>query len=193
MSSKDASGTEQDGRPYRVVVLGVTGSGKTTAGRRVARALGAKHVELDALWWGPNWTASDPEDFRERLAAAIDGADRWVTDGGYASHVWDITWTRADAALWLDYPLPLILTRLFRRSARRIFSREELWNGNRESFRSQFLSRQSLFSWAVQTHGKYRKSYPEHFARPELRRLWVARCTSPAQTEQWIRRLEVAA
>lgn len=191
MGTHDVRGAERDARPRRVVVLGVTGSGKTTAARRVAGALGAKHIELDALWWGPNWTASDPEDFRERLAAAIEGVDCWVADGGYASHVWDITWSKADAALWLDYPLPLILVRLFRRSAGRIFSREELWNGNRESFRSQFLSRESLFSWAVQTHGKYRKSYPEHFARPELRHLWVARCTSPVQADRWIRRLEV--
>jgi adenylate kinase family enzyme len=191
MSIGNTGRATDDGRPRRVIVLGVTGSGKTTAGKRIAAALNAKHIELDALWWGPEWTPSEPDDFRARLTATIDGVDTWVTDGGYASHVWDITWVKADAALWLDYPLPLIMSRLFRRTTGRLIRREELWNGNTENFRSQFLSRDSLFSWAVQTHRKYRKSYPEHFARPELRNLWVARCTSPAQAEKWIRRLEV--
>ena len=37
----------------RVVVVGTTCSGKTTYAGRLARALGAQHVELDALYWLP--------------------------------------------------------------------------------------------------------------------------------------------
>jgi len=105
-----------EGDPRRVVVLGVTGSGKTTAGARIARAIGARHVELDALYWGPNWTAGEPEAFREQVRAAIEGCERWVTDGGYATIVMDITWVHADAIVWLDYPLWLTMWRLFRRT-----------------------------------------------------------------------------
>lgn len=187
-----AGATGATSRPCRLVVLGVTGSGKTTAAARAARALHARHVELDALYWGANWTPAEIPDFRQRILSSIDAVNRWVTDGGYASHVWDVTWVRADTVLWLDYPLPLILARLFRRSARRVVTRERLWNGNQESFRSQFLSRDSLFSWAVQTHGKYRRTYPEHFAREELRHLRVVRMRSPGGVESWLRALEVA-
>lgn len=189
MSSTGTSGAEDDGRPRRVVVLGVTGSGKTTAGRRVAGILGAKHIELDALWWGPNWTPSEPEDFRPRLTTAIDGVDRWVTDGGYASHVWDITWVRADVALWLDYPLALIMARLLRRTSRRLVTGERLWHDNKESFRAQFMSRESLFLWAKQSHAKYRQSYPEYFTRQELRHVKLVRCSSPGKTEAWLQSL----
>lgn len=179
----------ENARPCRLVVLGVTGSGKTTAAARAARMLDAKHIELDALHWGPNWTPSEPEVLRERVAGAIEGVDRWVTDGGYASHVWDITWVRADTALWLDYPLPLIMTRLLRRTSRRLVTRERLWNGNQESFRSQFLSRDSLFLWAKQTHSKYRKSYPAYFGREALRHVRLVRCAYPSKTEAWLQAL----
>lgn len=187
-----AGASDATPRPCRLVVLGVTGSGKTTAASRAARALQARHIELDALYWGPDWTPAEVPDFRHRIVSSIDAVDRWVTDGGYASHVWDVTWVRADTVLWLDYPLPLILVRLFRRSARRVVTRERLWNGNQESFRSQFLSRESLFAWAVQSHRKYRRTYPEHFAREELRHLRVVRMRSPGRVESWLRALEVA-
>ncbi len=54
--------------------------------------------------------------------------------------------------MWLDPPLTVILARLWRRSVGRIRSGEEIWGGNREMFRNTFLSRDSLFVWALKTH-----------------------------------------
>jgi adenylate kinase family enzyme len=176
--------------PRRAIVLGVTGSGKTTAARRLARAIGAQHVELDALYHGPNWQPAETPVFRERVAAAIARQDAWVTDGGYASHVWDLTWTTADTVVWLDYPLPLILWRLFRRTMSRWWRDEELWNGNKESLRAHFMSRDSLFLWALQSRKKYRVTYPEYFARTELSHLRVLRFRSPKETERWFQHVE---
>jgi adenylate kinase family enzyme len=39
----------------RLVVVGTSGSGKTTMAAHLARALGVVHVELDALQHGPDW------------------------------------------------------------------------------------------------------------------------------------------
>ena len=41
----------------RTVVVGTTGSGKTTVAAELARRLGVSHVEMDALYWGPDWTS----------------------------------------------------------------------------------------------------------------------------------------
>ncbi len=130
----------------RLIVLGTSGSGKTTLAKTLATLIDAPCVELDALNWGPNWTAADTATFRAQVAAATAG-ERWVVDGGYTS-VRDLLWPRADAIIWLDYPIGVNLWRLFWRVCRRIRSKEELWNGNRESFRANFLSRDSLFVWA---------------------------------------------
>ncbi|MBI5287777.1 MAG: adenylate kinase [Chloroflexi bacterium] len=176
--------------PQRVVVLGVTGSGKTTAARRIADAIGAHHIELDALYWEPNWTEAEIPVFQQRVRDAIVGHDRWVTDGGYASHVIDITWVRADTIIWLDYPLRLTMWRLFRRTTTRLIRREQLWQGNNESFRAQFLSRNSLFLWAWTSHKKYQQSYPHHLARPDLALATIHRFHTPSAFHHWLTSLE---
>ena len=50
--------------PYkRVVVVGVTSSGKSTLAEKLARCLGLNFIELDALNWEPNWQAAPLEVF----------------------------------------------------------------------------------------------------------------------------------
>ena len=171
---------------HRIVVVGTTGSGKTTLARHLARRLKVTHVELDALHWDPNWTSTPTPIFRDRTAAALGGA-AWTVDGNY-SKVRDIIWARADTVIWLDYSLPLILWRLSRRTLWRLITRVELWNGNRERFREQFFSRDSLFLWVLSTYRRRRQEYPPLFARPEYAHLMVVHLRSPRSS----RRLLVA-
>jgi len=65
----------------RVAVIGTTGSGKTIFARRLAAALDAPHVELDALYWGPGWTRRGS--FRQDVLDAI-RQPRWVVEGTIA-------------------------------------------------------------------------------------------------------------
>jgi adenylate kinase family enzyme len=67
-------------------VIGSTGSGKTTFARALAQRLGIPHIELDALFWQPNWTMTAPDEFKQRVAAAL-GAGEWVVDGNYNSRL----------------------------------------------------------------------------------------------------------
>ena len=126
------------GRPYRIIVSGTTGSGKTTVSKRLAELLGLRHVELDAYRHGPNWAETPDALFRENLRAALSG-DRWVADGNY-SLARDVVWSRAATLVWLDYPINVVMWRLFWRTIRRGVTRQELWNGNRESIWEHFLT-----------------------------------------------------
>jgi adenylate kinase family enzyme len=173
----------------RVVVVGTTGSGKTSVARRLAGRLGVPHVELDALQWEPNWTAAETSVLRDRAARAVAG-DGWVVDGNY-SKVRDIVWPRAEVLIWLDYSLPVIIRQLARRTIRRILRREELWSGNKESFRVTFFSRDSLFVWVLQTYRRHRREYAELPRRPEHAHLRVVRLRSPAETRAWLAGLAV--
>ena len=91
--------------------------------------------------------------------------------------------------VWLDYSLPVILLRLWRRSIRRVVSREELWNGNKESVRTLFFSRDSLFLWALQTYKRRRREYPMLLKRPEYMHLKVVHLKSPGQADKWLERV----
>jgi len=168
----------------RIAVIGTSGSGKTTLACQLADRLGLPHVELDALHWDANWTMAPLPVFRERVARALAG-DAWVVDGNY-SKVRDVVWPRAQLIVWLDYGLPVIFWRLFWRSLRRSLSREELWNGNRERLRDQFLSRDSLFLWALQTNRRHRAEYVALLGRPEHAHLKLVRLRSPGAARAWL-------
>jgi len=168
----------------RIVVIGTSGAGKTTLARELAAHLGCPHIEADALHWGPNWTASSPEAFRAMIDQATAG-ECWTFDGNY-SKVRDIVWGRADTLIWLDYPLPVILWRLLRRTLRRSLGREVLWNGNRESFWKQFFTRESLLLWALTSNGRHRRQYPLLVRQPEYAHLTVIRLRSPRETAAWL-------
>ena len=168
----------------RVVVVGSTGAGKSTLAEQLAAGLGGAFVDLDALNWGPNWTPAPLDVFRARAAAALVG-ERWAVAGNYRN-LRDITWGRADTLVWLDYPLPLIMGRLLRRTVRRIVTQEELWGGNRETLRSQFTGRDSLFLYATRTYARRRREITAELARPEHEHLTVWHFRRPAETAAWL-------
>ena len=64
----------------RVVIVGSTGSGKTTLARELAAKLGLSHVELDKMHWGPGWSIPTDEAFLPAVAAAASG-EEWVIEG----------------------------------------------------------------------------------------------------------------
>jgi adenylate kinase family enzyme len=115
----------------RISVTGPSGSGKTWVSAELARRLGLRHVELDALHHGPNWESCGAEVLRERVLEATQGED-WVTDGTYHAMLGDLVLERTHTLVWLDLPVPLVMWRLLRRTRRRIKHRIVLWSGNVE-------------------------------------------------------------
>jgi len=162
----------------RVVIGGETSAGKTTFSRALARRLDVPVIELDALFWGPNWTKPAPEEFRARVAERI-AADAWVVDGNY-SVARDLVWSRADTFVWLDPPFRVLLWRLFLRTNRRIRSGEALWSGsgNRERFINAYLSKDSLYVWLVRAYRRHQRAWPRALVQPAYAHLHVHRLRS---------------
>ncbi len=150
----------------RLVVVGCSGSGKTTMARALSQALGLRHVELDGLNWDPGWrnlTAEDPETFRRRIAEAAAG-EAWVMDGNYV-RVAGAHWGRATAFVWMDTPKATVMRRVVWRSFTRAVSKQELWagTGNRELFR-RWLDKEHPIRWAWDTWATVRDRYGGWFA-----------------------------
>ena len=160
----------------RIAIVGASGNGKTTLARALAQRLSLPHVELDALHHGPNWTEASPEELRARVLERM-SPDGWVIDGNYASKIGDLVTSQADTVVWLDQPLRVILWRLWRRTLRRIRRHEELWSGNRESWRSAFVGRESLFAWTIRSHRRFRRELPGSD---------LVRLRSAGEIERWL-------
>jgi adenylate kinase family enzyme len=173
----------------RIVVVGTTGSGKTMLARELAKRLGIPYVELDALYWEPQWTEPTVEVFRERVSRAVSG-EAWVVDGNY-SKVRDLVWPRADTVVWVDFSLPVILQPLVRRTFQRVVTQEELWSGNRERLRTALFSRNSLFVWALKTYRRRRREYSALPRMSEFAHLTIVRLRSPRAAEMWLSAVSV--
>jgi adenylate kinase family enzyme len=169
----------------RIAVQGTSGSGKTTVARELARRHGVPHVELDALFHGPGWAETPAEEFQRRVAAATDG-DGWVVDGNYDGKLGDLVLGRADTVVWLDLPLRVALSRVTRRTVRRIRTSEELWSGNRESWRGGFFGWESMFVWTIRSHLRHRGARAARLA--QHRHLRVVRLRTPAEVESYLAR-----
>jgi adenylate kinase family enzyme len=168
--------------PRKIAVVGTTGSGKTVLAEQLADYHDVPHVELDALHWGPNWTEPTADEFRARVQAALPDAG-WVVDGHYGGKLGDLVLGQADLVVWLDPPLRTILGRLWTRTLRRIRAGDELWGGNRETWRGAFLSRKSLFVWALKTHFRRRRTLSS-----ELAPLNAVRLRSRGEADAWLER-----
>jgi adenylate kinase family enzyme len=147
-----------DERLERVVVVGTSGCGKTTFARQLAKALGSTHVELDALFWGPEWTPKPETEF-VRLTDSATNSARWVVDGNYRT-VRDLVWPRATTIVWLNFGFATVFGQALRRTLHRALSGEALFAGNRESLGRTFLSRESILLWVLQTYWRRRRDYP---------------------------------
>ena len=143
----------------RIIIVGSSGSGKTSLAKAISVRCQIPHIELDSLFWKSNWQESADDEFFSKIQVALENAgDSWVLDGNY-SRAQSIIWPLADTIIWLDYPLWLSFARLLRRTLRRMFTREMLWGNNRESVREVFFSKESILLYSLKTHKTRRQKY----------------------------------
>ncbi|WP_432941432.1 hypothetical protein ACQPXM_33600 [Kribbella sp. CA-253562] len=167
----------------RVVVIGVAGSGKSTVARALSERLDAPHIELDAIFWQPNWTKLDEDEFAARVAAAT-ATGPWIADGNYSQRIRQITWPAADTIVWLDLPRPVIMWQLLRRTIHRTRTGTELWNGNHERALKDQLSRdpaKSILLWSWRTYTPTKREYAEAMNDPRYAQVTFVRLKSRRQ------------
>jgi hypothetical protein len=151
----------------RILVYGVTGSGKSTAAQRIAARTGLPPTLADELTWAPGWVPVAEDEQRRRMAAVV-AQDRWVLDTAYGAWL-DFVLPRVDLVVGLDYPRWFSLQRVFRRSVMRAIDKKPICNGNTESFRAMF-GRDSIIGWHFRSFGRKRGRM----------RTWAAAAEGPA-------------
>ena len=173
----------------RVIVVGSSGSGRTTLARGISQALGSPHIELDAIRPGPNWTEPPDAIFREKVGDATQ-EDIWVVDGNY-SIARDVLWPKATTLIYLDYSVGVIMRRLIARTLRRNIKREVLWNGNKENILDNFkiFSNESMIAYLLKNHWRHRRDFTRLFEHPDYAHVQKLRFRTPRATEEWLKGL----
>lgn len=177
--------------PRRINVVGSSGAGKSTVSKRLADLLSIPSIEMDALFWGPDWHWPSDEEFFGKLERALERED-WILDGNYPRTTF-IKWQRVETVVWLDYSFVRTFLQSIRRAFVRSWTRQEIWpgTGNCESFRKSFFSKDSIILWSITNHGKIRKRYQKMILDPNYAHIEFVRLTGPRQTECYFRSLEI--
>jgi adenylate kinase family enzyme len=180
----DRAGGGGDGTagPKRILLYGVTGSGKTTLARQISEVTGLPwHSVDDEIGWLPGWVER-PRDEQRHLAERIASSEEWVLDTAYG-HWRDVVVPRTELIVALDYPRLVSLAWLLRRTAKRVVSRELACNGNKESLRQAF-SAQSIVAWHFRSFARKRERIAAWQTDPSAPP--IVRLRSPRMTQQWL-------
>jgi len=87
----------------RILVMGSSGSGKSTFARRLSAITGIPMVSIDALYWQPGWVEPDKAAFDEKLTEAV-RQPRWIMDGNYIWAARELRRDVSDTVIWFDLP-----------------------------------------------------------------------------------------
>lgn len=172
-------------RAQRILIYGVTGSGKSTAAERLGSKLGLPvHLVDDEIGWLPGWI-NRPVDEQIEIATRLVAADRWILDSAYST--WrDVVMERAQVMVGLDYPRWLSLAWLIRRTLRRVIDQQEVCNGNREDWTAVFGA-DSIIAWHFHSFANKRERIRRWEQAPTG--LPVLRLTHPRQLAELLRSL----
>jgi adenylate kinase family enzyme len=122
----------------RVLVIGISGAGKSTFSRKLAARTGLPLIHLDKEFWQPGWKITPRAQWRPKVEA-LAAREAWVMDGNFDSSL-DLRLPRADTAIWFDYPRRVALPRALWRVAKSYGRvREDLAPGCPERIDLEFL------------------------------------------------------
>ena len=119
------------------MVIGCSGSGKSTFSKKLGAIIGLEVLHLDQHYWKPNWIESTPEEWREKVKD-LSEKDSWIMDGNY-SGTWDIRIPRADTIIFLNRSTWQCLKRITSRILKyRGTERPDMPEGCKERFDAEF-------------------------------------------------------
>jgi len=170
----------------RINVVGTSGSGKSTFARQLAMILQLPHIEMDALFWKPDWQESPNEEFFARIEE-VTNQEEWVLDGNY-TRTTPIKWRRVEMVIWLDMSFPRTLSRVTKRAFHRSISQQEIWpgTGNRETLRKALFSRDSIILWMLTSYRQNRQKFLETMNSPDYELVSFVHLTTPSEVQQFL-------
>ncbi len=122
----------------KILVVGVSASGKSTFTKKLAQKTNLPAVFMDAIMWKPGWNYIGDEATAEKIKE-IASTENWIIEGYITKQMRALVLERADTIIYLDYSPFVCVWRYVRRWWRhRKNPRPEL-PGSPEKFSFKFL------------------------------------------------------
>ncbi|MFC2074729.1 DNA topology modulation protein [Bdellovibrionota bacterium] len=122
----------------KILVLGSSGSGKSTFATKLGKKLGNEVIHLDRHFWKPNWTKPSREEWHQ-TNSELAQKPKWIIDGNFCNSL-NLRMPHADTIIYLDFPKFLCLYRvLIRRFKFSTEPRPDMGEGCAERIDFEFL------------------------------------------------------
>ncbi|KAF9653303.1 hypothetical protein BDM02DRAFT_3087445 [Thelephora ganbajun] len=176
---------------YRILIVGNSGTDRTTLGARLSKLLNIPHTSLDTLHWGPSWRACPADEFRAKVQEKLNETAEtgWIIDGSYVSKIGNIVKDSATDIIWLDPPFLMYFPRICYRTFARLIGYEEPCSpGCDESWRDVFaLGEKSILWWSWTNHDPFRQRQQADMMNEGLRAKTRRLCGWGGELEDWIK------
>lgn len=125
----------------RIMILGPSGTGKTTYGRILGEKLGLKILHLDSVYWKEDWNNIDKIEFDEYIKNFFRKYDKWVIDGNYQNNKhFRYRLDLADTIIFLDFGTQVAMHGIHERARKfKNVSRPDMADGCNEGIDQIFL------------------------------------------------------
>jgi len=92
----------------KIVIVGVSGSGKSTFSRTLAEKTGLPVIFMDSIMWKPGWQYVGDEETAKKLGE-VSSQEDWIIEGYITKSARAFVFDRADTIIYLDYQ-PIVAT-----------------------------------------------------------------------------------
>lgn len=167
----------------RVMIIGGSGSGKSTVARRLGNITSLPVIHIDKLFWLPEWVER-PKAERDRLMREAIAAERWIFDGNYSS-TFDERAARADTIVFLDIATARRIARVVWRTAIHFGrSRPDMTEGCPERLNADYLD--FVVNWVAGYNRRGARAKALALLEGSPRQATVHHLTSPRDVERFL-------
>ncbi|WP_207696118.1 hypothetical protein [Enterococcus sp. DIV0212c] len=141
----------------KILVIGCAGAGKTTLAKNLSIRTGLPYFSLDEFYWKPNWKKNYKNEFKKKIREIL-YSKSWIMDGMYPELLSEISQSNIKDIIIIYLKIKKItsLFRIVKRTFFRVVTKEEVCNGNVESFKN-LIGDSGIIPYAFKSYDKTKK------------------------------------